>query len=60
MTEAVAAAVDVVRSSGLPSRTDAMFTTLEGEWDECMDVVRRAVEAALGRREEPDRGFERT
>ena len=45
MTEAVAAAVDVVRSSGLPSRTDAMFTTLEGEWDECMDVVRRATEA---------------
>ncbi|TXR55308.1 thiamine-binding protein [Quadrisphaera setariae] len=45
VTEAVAAAVRVVRSSGLPHRTDAMFTTLEGEWDECMDVVRRACEA---------------
>jgi len=22
-----------------------MFTTIEGEWDECMDVVRRATEA---------------
>ena len=42
---AVAEAVRVVRESGLPNRTDAMFTTLEGEWDEVMDVVRRAVEA---------------
>ena len=46
VTDAVADAVDVVRSSGLPYRTDAMFTTIEGEWAECMDVVRRAVEAA--------------
>jgi len=43
---AVAEAVRVVRESGLPNRTDAMFTTIEGEWDEVMDVVRRAVEAA--------------
>lgn len=41
----VAEAVRVVRQSGLPNRTDAMFTTVEGEWDEVMDVVRRAVEA---------------
>jgi uncharacterized protein YqgV (UPF0045/DUF77 family) len=27
-----AAAVRVVRASGLPNRTDAMFTTVEGEW----------------------------
>jgi uncharacterized protein YqgV (UPF0045/DUF77 family) len=45
VSEAVAAAVRVVRDSGLPNRTDAMFTTVEGEWDACMDVVRRAVEA---------------
>lgn len=45
VTEAVADAVRVVRESGLPHRTDAMFTTLEGEWDECMDVVKRASEA---------------
>jgi uncharacterized protein YqgV (UPF0045/DUF77 family) len=45
VSEAVAAAVSVVRESGLPNRTDSMFTTIEGEWDECMDVVRRAVEA---------------
>ena len=45
MHEAVAAAVRVVRESGLPNRTDSMFTTIEGDWDECMDVVRRATEA---------------
>ncbi len=42
---AVAAAVKVVRESGLPNRTDSMFTTIEGDWDEVMDVVRRATEA---------------
>lgn len=45
VSEAVAAAIRVVRDSGLPHHTDAMFTTLEGEWDECMDVVKRACEA---------------
>jgi uncharacterized protein YqgV (UPF0045/DUF77 family) len=37
---AVAEAVRIVRASGLPNRTDAMFTTIEGEWDECMGVVK--------------------
>jgi len=41
----VARALQVVRSSGLPNHTDAMFTTIEGEWDEVMDVVERAVGA---------------
>jgi len=41
----VADAVRVVRDSGLPNRTDAMFTSVEGDWDEVMDVVRRAVDA---------------
>lgn len=41
----VAEAVRVVRESGLPHRTDAMFTTIEGEWDECFAVVKQAVEA---------------
>jgi uncharacterized protein YqgV (UPF0045/DUF77 family) len=45
VSAAVADAVRIVRESGLPNRTDSMFTTIEGEWDECMDVVRRAVEA---------------
>ena len=42
--ELVADAVRVVRASGLPNRTDAMFTTVEGEtWDEVMAVVQAAV-----------------
>ncbi|HET7277328.1 MAG TPA: thiamine-binding protein [Dermatophilaceae bacterium] len=45
VSAAVADAVRVVRDSGLPNRTDAMFTTIEGEWDECMAVVKRAVDA---------------
>jgi uncharacterized protein YqgV (UPF0045/DUF77 family) len=40
VSAAVARAIAVVRSSGLPHRTDAMFTTLEGEWGECMAVVK--------------------
>jgi uncharacterized protein YqgV (UPF0045/DUF77 family) len=43
--DAVAAAVRIVRESGLPNRTTSMFTELEGEWDEVFDVVRRATEA---------------
>ncbi|PZQ90622.1 MAG: hypothetical protein DI534_05315 [Leifsonia xyli] len=43
--DAVAAAVQVVRESGLPNRTTSMFTELEGEWDEVMDVVKRATDA---------------
>ncbi|MDO5726484.1 MAG: thiamine-binding protein [Bowdeniella nasicola] len=42
---AVAAAIKVVRASGLPHRTDAMFTTIEGSWDEVMEVVKAATEA---------------
>jgi uncharacterized protein (TIGR00106 family) len=42
----VAEAVRVVPDSGLPHRTDAMFTTVEGEsWDEAMAVVTAAVAA---------------
>jgi uncharacterized protein (TIGR00106 family) len=42
---AVAEAVRVVRESGLTNETNAMFTNVEGEWDEVMDVVKRAVAA---------------
>jgi uncharacterized protein (TIGR00106 family) len=44
VSEAVAAAVRVVRESGLPNETNAMFTNIEGEWDEVMAVVKRAVD----------------
>ncbi|TWP53510.1 MTH1187 family thiamine-binding protein [Lentzea tibetensis] len=49
VAEAVAEAVRVVRDSGLPNETNAMFTLVEGEWDEVMDVVRRATEAVQAR-----------
>ena len=45
--DAVAAAVRIVRESGLPHRTGSMFTEIEGEWDELFDVVKRATEAVL-------------
>jgi len=44
--DAVAAAVRIVRESGLSNRTSSMFTEIEGDWDEVMDVVKRATEAA--------------
>jgi len=44
---AVAEAVRVVRASGLPNETDAMFTIIEGEWGEVMGVVKRALDAVL-------------
>lgn len=46
----VAEGIRVVRASGLPNQTDAMFTLVEGDtWDEVMDVVKRAVEAVAAR-----------
>ena len=47
VTEAVAAAVRVVRASGLPHETTSMFTTIEGEWDEVMAVVKQAVDVVV-------------
>ncbi|MHB1172238.1 MAG: thiamine-binding protein [Lacisediminihabitans sp.] len=43
--DAVAAAVKIVRESGLPNHTDSMFTTIEGDWEEVFDVIRRATDA---------------
>lgn len=45
VSEAVAAAVRVVRESGLPHETNSMFTNVEGEWDEVMAVVKAATMA---------------
>ncbi len=42
---AVAEAIRIVRTSGLPHETNAMFTNIEGEWDEVMDVVKACVDA---------------
>lgn len=48
--EIVTEAIRVVRDSGLPNQTDAMFTVIEGDtWAEVMAVVQRAVEAVAAR-----------
>ena len=46
--EAVAEAVQIVRDSGLPHRTDAMFTTVEGELTGKLERL----EEAIARRDE--------
>lgn len=40
----VAECVRIVRASGLPSETNAMFTNIEGEWDEVMGVLKACVD----------------
>ncbi len=47
--ELVADAVRIVRESGLPNETNAMFTNVEGDWDDVMDVIHRCVEAVAAR-----------
>jgi uncharacterized protein (TIGR00106 family) len=43
--ESVASAVRLVRQSGLPNETNAMFTNVEGDWDEVMALLKRCVDA---------------
>ncbi len=45
MAHIVALAVKVIQDSGLPQETGPMFTTVEGEWDQVMPVIKRACEA---------------
>ena len=47
--DVVAEAVRIVRESGLPNETNAMFTNLEGEWDDVMGVIRRCIDAVAVR-----------
>ena len=42
MAPYVAEVVKVIRDSGLPCRTNSMFTEIEGEWDDVMKVVKDA------------------
>ncbi|HVA07537.1 MAG TPA: MTH1187 family thiamine-binding protein [Acidimicrobiales bacterium] len=39
----VAEAVRLVRESGLPNETNAMFTNVEGDWDEVMGLIKACV-----------------
>jgi uncharacterized protein (TIGR00106 family) len=43
VSDSVASAVRIVRDSGLPNETNAMFTNIEGEWDDVMAVVKQCV-----------------
>jgi uncharacterized protein (TIGR00106 family) len=43
--DAVAECVRIVRDSGLPNETNAMFTNIEGGWDECAQVVGDCIRA---------------
>ncbi len=43
VSESVADAVKLVRQSGLPNETNAMFTNVEGEWDEVMALIKSCV-----------------
>lgn len=47
--ESVAECVEIVRASGLPHETNAMFTNVEGDWDEVMEVVRSCIDRAAER-----------
>ncbi|WP_331721578.1 MTH1187 family thiamine-binding protein [Streptomyces sp. NBC_00212] len=49
VAEYVADAVKIVRESGLRTRSDSMYTMVEGEWDEVMEVVKRATEAVAAK-----------
>lgn len=42
LAKEVAEVVKVIKASDLPSRTNSMFTEIEGPWDEVMDLVKRA------------------
>lgn len=44
VSDLVADCVAIVRDSGLPNETSAMFTTLEGDMQECFAVVQRCME----------------
>ena len=49
VSELIAECVRIVRSSGLPNETNAMFTNIEGEWTEVMDVIKRCIDAVESR-----------
>jgi uncharacterized protein (TIGR00106 family) len=43
VSEPVAEAVRLVRQSGLPNETNAMFTNVEGDWDQVMALIKACV-----------------
>lgn len=47
--DAVADCVAIVRASALPNETNAMFTNVEGDWDEVMPSSSSASTTSRGR-----------
>lgn len=47
--EVVAECVRLVRESGLPHETTAMYTTVEGDWDDIQALIGRCVDHASSR-----------
>jgi uncharacterized protein (TIGR00106 family) len=43
----VAEAVRLVRASGLPNETNAMFTNVEGDWNDVMPLIKRCMDKIL-------------
>jgi uncharacterized protein (TIGR00106 family) len=43
VSAAVAESVRLVRESGLANETNAMFTNVEGEWDQVMGLIKSCV-----------------
>ena len=43
VSASVAESVRLVRESGLANETNAMFTNVEGEWDEVMGLIKSCV-----------------
>ena len=43
LADLVAECVRIVRASGLPNETNAMFTNVEGDWDEVMGLIKSCV-----------------
>ena len=41
----VAKVIDIVDKSGLPYRTHAMGTLIEGNWDECLAIIKKCHDA---------------
>ncbi len=41
LSKYVARSLEIIDQSGLPYRLNPMGTVIEGEWDECMEVVRQ-------------------
>ncbi|KFI61471.1 thiamine-binding protein [Bifidobacterium cuniculi] len=48
LSEHVAQVIGVIRDSGLPNETNAMFTNIEGNLDEVLGVVRDAAMVLAG------------